>query len=435
MKKSVLFFPAIAVLVGSLPGCGNGDQGPMRGALLEPPVSRATLTAAQIDEATAGAGLQSLTGKARCDVKIVALNYQTVDPKNAEANSSGAMLVPTGSCTGPAPLVAYARGMEFRRKRTMANPSDAETALALGFFAAQGYAVVLTDYLGYGKSAYPYHPYLHSDSEAASVLDSIRAARNAAPSVGANLSGKVMIAGYSQGGHAASAAQRNGERDNSEEINIAASALMGAPFNLSDTVRMPIAGAQVFVPFAITGWQKTYGNIYSDVNTVFRKPYADTIESLIPSPTLTFSTAISTGTLPGANGESPEQARAAILQPDFLIDFVSNDQNAVYRAAKRNDLMDWTPRARTLLCQGSADPSIPFAINQKAFKSLLDARGATHVSSVDVDLQVQAAFGIDGAAPIDSSSPAFGKYHGAYHGSFVPPFCFAHARNLFDSLK
>ena len=39
-------------------------------------------------------------------------------------------------------------------------------------YAAQGYAVVATDYLGYAKSNYSFHPYLHADSEASSVIDS-----------------------------------------------------------------------------------------------------------------------------------------------------------------------------------------------------------------------------------------------------------------------
>ena len=52
-----------------------------------------------------------------------------------------------------------------------------------------------TDYLGFAKSGYAYHPYLHADSEATSVVDSVRAARHAAGEVGANLSGKIMFSG------------------------------------------------------------------------------------------------------------------------------------------------------------------------------------------------------------------------------------------------
>ena len=74
----------------------------------------------------------------------------------------------------------------------------ARSFLLAAMYAAQGYAVVATDYLGFAKSAYTYHPYLHADSEASSVIDSIRAARNAATTVGATL-WQVMLTGYSQG--------------------------------------------------------------------------------------------------------------------------------------------------------------------------------------------------------------------------------------------
>jgi len=66
------------------------------------------------------------------------------------------------------------------------------------FFVAQGYAVVATDYLGYALSEYPFHPYMHADSEASAVIDSIRAARHAAKALGLALNGKVMLSGYSQ---------------------------------------------------------------------------------------------------------------------------------------------------------------------------------------------------------------------------------------------
>ena len=118
------------------------------------------------------------------------------------------MLVPTGTgtgCTSPAGLIAYAKGTDVQKPRTLANPGDGETFLLAAMYAAQGYAVVATDYLGFADSAYTYHPYLHADSEASSVIESIRAARNAVPTVGASLNGKVMLTGYSQGGHSSMA--------------------------------------------------------------------------------------------------------------------------------------------------------------------------------------------------------------------------------------
>ena len=95
---------AAAVL---LVACGGSDD-PERGALMDPPTVLATLTTAQIDAGAASVGLQALAGKARCDVKVVALNYATVGVKGESTNASGVMLVPAGACTQAAPLVADA---------------------------------------------------------------------------------------------------------------------------------------------------------------------------------------------------------------------------------------------------------------------------------------------------------------------------------------
>jgi acetyl esterase/lipase len=63
---------------------------------------------------------------------------------------------------------------------------------------SQGYIVVATDYPGLGTDGI--HPYLIGESEARSVLDSVRAAR-ALPNTGA--SNRFAVWGHSQGGHAA----------------------------------------------------------------------------------------------------------------------------------------------------------------------------------------------------------------------------------------
>lgn len=424
-------------LAALLAACGGGSSGPDRGSLVETPTTLATLTAAQIDASTASSGLQALSGKALCDVKVVALNYNTVGPASEATNSSGVMLVPAGACTAAAPLVAYAKGTDVQKPRTLANPQDPETFLLIAMYASHGYAVVATDYLGFAKSNFPYHPYLHADSEASSVIDSIRAARNAAASVGASLSGKVMLTGYSQGGHSAMAAQRNGERDEGAELNIVAGADLAGPYNLSGSFKLTqaIAGYQFFVPYLVTSWQKVYGNIYTDVNAVFKAPYASWIENLLPSPTLNYTTLITTGKLPGANGETPNQARDELFQPAFIADVQTNNNNALYLTAKKNDLLGWTPKAKLLLCGGVGDPTVPPAVHRDVMMADFTARGVTNVTSVDVDAAIQAAYGQGGVAPTDPTTAAYAIYYGKYHGTYEPPFCAAQARAFFDTVK
>ena len=422
---------AAAVL---LVACGGSDD-PARGELIDPPATLTTLTAAQIDAATASSGLQAISGKARCDVKVVALNYATAGVKADEmTNASGVMLVPAGTCTSAAPLVAYAKGTDVQKPRTLANPQDSETFLLAAMYAAQGYAVVATDYLGFAKSGYGYHPYLHADSEATSVIDSVRAARNAAGAVGATLSGKVMFTGYSQGGHSSMAAHRAAERDYGNEFNVVAGAHLAGPYNLSGSLRIPeaIAGVQFFVSYLVTAWQKVYGNVYTDVKQAFKPPYFNTIETLLPSPTLNYTTLVTSGALPGG---TPNQARDALFQPAFLASAQTSVTDPLYLAAKKNDLLGWTPKSRVMLCGGAGDPTVPPAVHQTVMKADFDARGVSNVTSVDVDAAVQATYGPGGKAPTDPTSQAFAVYYGSYHGSYEPPFCHAQARAVFDDVR
>jgi dipeptidyl aminopeptidase/acylaminoacyl peptidase len=68
----------------------------------------------------------------------------------------------------------------------------------LGQMLEAGYIVVATDYPGLGTEGI--HPYLIGESEARSVLDSVRAARDLLNSGASN---RFAVWGHSQGGHAA----------------------------------------------------------------------------------------------------------------------------------------------------------------------------------------------------------------------------------------
>jgi len=432
MQRRLLLTAVAAAAL--LAACGGGDDD-FRGTLVENPVNVATLSAAAIDAQTATTGLQTLSGKAKCDVRVVALNYRTAGVRGEETNASGALLVPAGACAAQShPLVAYAKGTDVQKPRTLANPTDSETFLLAAMYAAQGYAVVATDYLGFAKSGYAYHPYLHADSEATAVIDAIRAARRTASLQGTNLSGKVMVTGYSQGGHASMAAHRAIEAQHAGEINLVAGAHLAGPYNLSGSLKLTqaIAGIQFFVPYMVTSWQKVYGNVYADVNQAFKPPYASYIESLLPSPTLTYTTLVTTGRLPGGPGVTPEQARDLVFQTGFLDAARTSETHPLHQAAKRNDLLGWSPRARTLLCGGSGDPTVPTAVHMNVAKADFDSRGLTNVTAVDVDPLIRMVFG---APPADPASDAFAAYYGSYHGTFEPPLCHAQARLAFDAVR
>jgi hypothetical protein len=144
---------------------------------------------------------------------------------------------------------------------------------------------------------------------------------------------------------------------------------------------------------------------------------------------------VTSGALPGANGETPAQARDALFHSAFLTDVQTNPNNTLFLDAKKNDLFGWSPRAKTLLCGGAGDPTVPPAVHMVPMKADFDARGVATVSTVDVDAQIQATYGPGGKAPTDPTTPAYATYFAAYHGTYEPPFCHARARALFDTVK
>lgn len=131
-----------------------------------------------------------------------------------------------------------------------------------------------------------------------------------------------------------------------------AGAHLAGPYNLSDSFKSvdAIAGYPYFVPFLVTAWQKVYGNLYTSVDAAFKPAYATGIESLLPSATLTFGTLVTTGKLPGAAGETPNQARDALFQPVFIADSQTNASNPLFLAGKRYDTLGWPPTSPSCCC-------------------------------------------------------------------------------------
>lgn len=423
---------------GVLAGCGGGssdDDTPRRGALREPAQTVATLSAAEVDARAAQSGLLALAGPARCGVRVVALDYHTIGVDAEEAtNASGALLLPVGSdarCGGELPLLAFAKGTDVDKLHTLADPQSSTTGLVGALFAAQGYAVVMSDMLGYARSAYAYHPYLHAPSEASSVIDAIRAGREAARTEGVALSGKVLLSGYSQGGHSAIAAHRAIQTGLSGEFDVVGAAYLSAAVNVLGAVRSPRAmlGYQVFAPMMITSYQQVYGDIYATPEAAFRPPYAATIEGLLPA--VDFDAVMAQGLLPA--DEDPEAVREALIQPDYLAATQTDPAHPLVVAAAANSFLDWTPNVPTLVCYGGDDPMVPPAIHSLPLLAAFERNHVALARFVDVDEQVRQLFGVAGAVPAEPALRA--AYYANYHSSYVAPLCAAQARAWFETLR
>jgi acetyl esterase/lipase len=170
---------------------------------------------------------------------------------------SGTIIFPVG----PAPkrgrdIVAWAHyttGVAERCAPTLL-PNLGGTIAGLEQMLTEGYVVVATDYEGLGLPGV--HAYLVGISEARSVLDAVRAARDLA---GAHATDRFIVWGHSQGGHAALftgelAAEYAPEL---KLVGIAAAAPATNLVELFNSARGSIAGNSL-TAMALLSWSKTY---------------------------------------------------------------------------------------------------------------------------------------------------------------------------------
>lgn len=128
------------------------------------------------------------------------VTYRSQSTTGDDVAVSGLVAVPdTPPPPGGHPVLAWAHGTTGVGDGCAPSRLGVRALPLLGQHLEAGYVVAATDYEGLGTPGI--HPYLVAESEGRSVLDSVRAAREL---LGTDVaSGRFVVVGHSQGGHAA----------------------------------------------------------------------------------------------------------------------------------------------------------------------------------------------------------------------------------------
>ena len=431
-----------------LVGCNDDDNE----RFVESPSSSAsakfvkTFTANDINS---GLGLGSTaTPAAKCGVTIEKVSYDTKGAADEDTNATAALMLPTGDaaeCKGDRPVLLYAhgtttdKGYDFAQVGNTKNPAVGEANLIAANFAAQGYIVVAPNYAGYDDSKLDYHPYLVAQQQSTDMVDALDSARsiierkkraNDANYSKIDDSGKLFIAGYSQGGYVTMATARLLEAQKKAVTAIAPSSGPYALAAFGDEIFTGNVniGASRFAPLLGIGLQAKYGNIYTKKSDIFLDKYAD---AQLPSNT-PFGELVQAGKLPNnalfqKNPSDPRLAGLAqgklfsilggydetdyLIKTEFRAAYVAdtqknpdgltlangnnlpaaNPQNNLRKALKDNDLRGYVPTMPTFICGGNQDPTVYFDTNTGSMVKLLQAEVAKNpakklnITVLDVD--------------------------------------------------
>ncbi len=513
MGKYLLRALALSSVVLAGAACSNNHDTsappstPQRGELLQTPPK---LVAAFVPSALSSLLSASAVGRILlqvaytplCTVTVYQLEYQTVDPPGNLTPASGALMVPSGGsgCGGARPITLYAHATSTDRNYNIADlaaSGNDEGLVLAAVFAAEGYIVVAPNYVGYDTSTLNYHPYFDADQQSKDMIDALAAGRSAlsllSPATGTTDGGKLFVTGYSQGGYVAMATHRAMQANG---MAVTAAAPMSGPYALSafaDAVFEGQVNASA-VPntvMLVSSYQHVYGNIYANATDVFAEPFANGIDTLLPS-TTPVGQLEAAGALPNAlfSSTPPDPSFAAMtpaVQPanlatvfaqgfgnvflvqnsyrlNYLQDAAANPDggfpspttglppanpgNAFRQAAKTNDLRNWVPNAPVQLCGGGGDPTV-FFFNTQLMQNYWTATApAAPITVLNVD---SAAVANDPYADLKTGFAAAealvrvnavaggagdsgnSAVLAVYHAGLVAPFCLRAAKSYFDA--
>jgi hypothetical protein len=192
-----------------------------RGTLLESTFI-ASYSKEQLD-----ANFQRLGLQARYGIRLFRVSYQSqISPADEGLTpASGLVIIPDAPGT-ELPWISLQHGtVASKNEAPSLRPSE-------GLYeASQGFVTAVMDYVGYGRSADFFHPYLIADTYVPAGVDLLRATRQLTSDQGLEL-GSLFLKGYSEGGYATLALQKALETEYSGEFTVTASAPAAGPYDL-----------------------------------------------------------------------------------------------------------------------------------------------------------------------------------------------------------
>src|SRR5262249_44914325 len=164
---------------------------------------------------------------------------------------------PTDSSTVPRPVIAWEHATTGLLQKCMPSLLSAASKgiPERNRIVMSGWVVVATDY-SFAEKGGP-HPYLIGEGEARSALDSVRAARQMSE---ITLDQRVVVWGYSQGGHAALWTGIVGPRY-APDLEICGVAAIAPAANLENILAMNVEMDKRFGPYLARSYSRFYPDI------------------------------------------------------------------------------------------------------------------------------------------------------------------------------
>jgi len=183
--------------------------------------------------------------------------YATSVDNNTPATAVATVFAPADPSAGPRPVIAWEHATTGLLQKCMPSLLSASTKgiLCRDRIVMASWVVVATDY-SFAEKGGP-HPYMIGEGEARAALDSVRAARQMSE---LTLDKRMVIWGYSQGGHAALWTGIVGPRY-APDLEILGIAAIAPAANVKKILEMNVDADKRFGPYLALSYSRFYPDI------------------------------------------------------------------------------------------------------------------------------------------------------------------------------
>src|SRR6058998_461692 len=183
--------------------------------------------------------------------------YATTVDDSTPATAVATVFAPSDPSAGPRPVIAWEHGTTGLLRKCMPSLVSLPTKGVpwCNRLVTAGWVVVATDY-SFAENGGP-HPYLIGEGEARAVLDSVRAARQMSE---LSLDKRMVMWGYSQGGHAALWTGIVGPRY-APDLEILGIVAIAPAANIKNILAMNVAMDKRFGPYLALSYSRFYPDI------------------------------------------------------------------------------------------------------------------------------------------------------------------------------
>lgn len=275
-------------------------------------------------------------------VTVYEIVFTTEWIDGSPVKSSGLVMVPDNLYKGYSTII-YHNGTSILKRRVEELGYN-QFSICAGL-AADGYVVVVPDYIGRGKGD-KFQLYLHAKTESQNSVDLLLATNQMLSNLGHDKIMDLYITGYSQGGHAALSTQRLIESKYMHEFNLVATSPMSGPYDLAGTIRLEKVKESedpILLMYVIKSYQDAY-RMYPDGNHIFKSPF----DSLV---NVYFDGIHDYHELSGFFTGSFKD----IFQPSFIANELLADNSTFRKILQENSIYDFLPKVPTQFCYCSDD--------------------------------------------------------------------------------